>query len=67
MLNKHEVKLNMDITAFIIANTEEEAAKNLSDEIEALILSGRHEKPKKLSDDVEIDSVDLQFYDATRL
>ncbi len=61
MLSKHEVKLNIDVTAFVIQDSEDSATKYLANEVEAQIMELSH------STSIEVDSVYLQAYEATEI
>ena len=60
MRAKHEVKLNMDITAYVIANADDDAVDLLSSTVESILKN-------VLSPGIEIDSVDLQSSEATEI
>jgi hypothetical protein len=65
-LKRHEVKLTINITAYVIAGSENNAQIKFESELEKLIVGkGRRE----MSPDIEVDdrSFDLQDSEATSL
>ncbi|KKN65196.1 hypothetical protein LCGC14_0483720 [marine sediment metagenome] len=65
MIKRHEVKLNLNITAFVLADSEDEAVVFFSKELERSIMGVSHD----MSYGIEIDdqSFDLQQSEATEL
>jgi hypothetical protein len=64
MRSKYEVTISIDITAFLEADTEDEAVATLSSEIENLIKGNGQQKMPSI---IEIGEVDLQDSEATAL
>lgn len=64
-MKKHEVKLNLNITAFVIAGNEDNAVVKFSKELEKFIMGISHD----MSPDIELDnqSFDLQESEATEI